>query len=249
MDGLYQEYIGAMEKRHPNSKAIIIDSDTVKKIVWNSPEYHELSSALSTKLYEKALREDTSGIVRFTWGWTASGKSEIVVKDIMDKPWVIYDYTLSSIEWFDKRYQMAKKAWKKVELDVVYADPKLARKLNAIRNASGKQTVANSILEKNHEWFRDTILQISKKYPDVSINAYVNRWFWKEFKKIHQVHTKNFIENNLLSSSNVVSPKVKEVSSLINSLKENSWITYSVKMKKAIAWEPYISVGAYPKRW
>ena len=121
------------------------------------------------------------------------GSWDIVVKNIMWKEWVVFDYTLSSMEWFNNRYKLAKDAGKSVEIDVVYADPKFAWKLNDIRNTQWTQKVSQSILDSNHTKFRETVSKIQKEYPDVKVNVYVNRGMDIKPKKIHERDVANFI--------------------------------------------------------
>jgi len=194
IDSFYKDYIKENEARHWKSEANVIDSDTIKRIIGKDPKMHELSSALSDRLLEVAIKNDKSGVVKFTGGWSASGKSEMIVRKLKEKPWVIFDGTLSDIKSFDKRYELAKKYWKRVEIDAVYANPKFAKQLNDMRNAGWSQNVSVDILRENHKKFRDTIYQIRKKYPDIPINIKVNRWFGQKWKWIYPANVDDFIK-------------------------------------------------------
>lgn len=193
-------------------KAVVIDADAIKKL---HPEYdpknpqilHEESSSLSKELFTKALKQDKSGVVRFTAGGAGSAKSEIVVNKLKDKPGVIFDGVMSDIRSAAKKIDEAITAGKKVEVHPVFTDTPLAALLNQMR----KRTVPTVRFVDGHTGFRRTMPELINKYGD-KLDYYI----WENFK-FGDKAGRNLRDADVIKyfNSNVISPKQIEDEALV----------------------------------
>lgn len=165
----------------PDQKAVILDSDMVKK---SHPDYnpdrpqdlHADSSAINTDTYKKALAQDESGVVKMTSGGAGSGKSELVVDNLKGEPGVILDGTLSKFDKDTEMIDLALDAGKKVEIHAVYPDVSLAYVFNRLRTRS----VPDKAFAQTHAGQRANIPELFAKYSEnenVSWNLYQNSRF------------------------------------------------------------------------
>lgn len=160
-------------------KAVVIDTDTIKKL---HPEYnpknpmalHKESSALSKEIYEKAVKQDKSGVVKFIGGGAGSGKSEVILTKILDKPAVVFDGTLANFDSAIKKIDYAISQGKKVEIYPVYTPIELATLFNKMR----LRNVSDGVLLDTHFGMRNTIPELIKKYGNkIKVTPYENKVF------------------------------------------------------------------------
>jgi hypothetical protein len=157
-----------------NGKAIIIDSDTIKK---GLPEYtietdvalQPKASALAEQELKKAILADKSGIVRILGGGSGSGKSELLLPNLSNKSSVIWDGTLGNIEKAKKMIDLALSKGKSVEINPVYTPIDDAFEFSLRRG--GRANVPTDELIKRHVNFRKNILELAQKYPQIKITA------------------------------------------------------------------------------
>lgn len=189
------------------SKAVVIDSDTIKKA---HPDYdpnkpnllHDESSALSKELTKKAVDEDTSGLFRVTGGGAGSGKTEAVLRRIRSQPSVIFDGVLGNFDSAVTKIDYALSKGKRVEIYPVYAPIELATLFNKLRSRS----VPDAELVAGHYGFRDTIPQLIAKYGNkIKIKPYENTGFGVKPRKLSQKRweAKEIVNNKRMSRAEV----------------------------------------------
>ena len=200
------------------SKAVIIDADVIKKL---HPEYdannpsvlHEESSAISKKLFNKAIDDDTSGVVAFTGGGSGSGKSEVTLSKLSNRPSVVFDGTLAGKESLKQKIDYALSKGKKVELHPTYTPPKLATVWNFMR----KRSVPKDTLINTHFGFRETLPDILNEYGDkISIIPYQNAKFGVKAGGAMKVDNLKQQLNDLKMTRPQVESDVDEVLKLID---------------------------------
>lgn len=161
------------------SKAVLIDSDAIKQA---HPDFdpkkpqilHKDSSKISVVLFEKAIKEDTSGVVKFTAGGAGSGKSEVIVDKIKNQPSVIFDGTFKDMAKSSESIDFALKNGKKIEIHVVYSPVELASLFNQMR----KRTVPIDAFVDTHTGYRGTLPELYKKYGNkIKWDIYANKKF------------------------------------------------------------------------
>lgn len=162
--------------KDPTQQAVIVDSDLVKQAnpnfdPKNPSVLHADSSDIAGELLEDALKLDESGVVRFTSGGAGSGKSEVIVDQLKQEPGLIVDGTFAKPENAVSRINQALEAGKKVEVDVVYPNVRLAYLFNQLRSRS----VPDNVFIDTHAGQRSTLPMLYKIYKD---NPNVN---WKLF--------------------------------------------------------------------
>ena len=169
---------------NPKQKAVIIDADLVKK---RHPRYnpdkpqelHKESSLINSEMFREAVDLDESGIVKMTSGGAGSGKSEVIVDNIMDTPAVILDGTLKDPTKSIKDIDYALKAGKKVEIHAVYPRVKLAYMFNQLRSRS----VPDAPFIDTHAGQRKSLPELFNKYgenPNVEWKLYSNNRFGQQ---------------------------------------------------------------------
>ena len=109
-------------------------------------------------------------------GGPGSGKSEIVLKRLIDTPSVVFDGTLGGFESAVEKIDYALAKGMKVELHPVYAPVELATLFNQVRT----RHVPFSDFVETHFNFRNTIPKLLEKYGDrIKITPSVNN-VWGE---------------------------------------------------------------------
>jgi len=176
----YTENYMHSDKWKGKSKAIVIDSDAIKKMFneydpKNPWLVHEESSKLSKEFFDRAVAENPDSPVVFSAGWPASGKSEGIINGYHWDKAVIFDTVLGDFEAFLKKAKSKIKDWK-VKVHAIYTDIDTAKKYNAGRDRS----VPESLLESKHKWFRKAMDDLinSKEYKDgkIAVEVRANKW-------------------------------------------------------------------------
>jgi len=176
----YTENYMHSDKWKGKSKAIVIDSDSIKKMFneydpKNPWLVHEESSNLSKEFFDRAVAENPDAPVIFSAGWPASGKSEGIINGYHGEKNVIFDTVLGDFEAFLKKAKSKIKDWK-VKVHAIYTDIDTAKKYNAGRDRS----VPESLLESKHKWFRKAMDDLikSKEYKEwkIAVEIRANKW-------------------------------------------------------------------------
>lgn len=206
-----------------DTKAIVIDTDTIKKL---HPKYnpknpmalHEESSALSKKIFEKAVKQDKSGIVKFIGGGAGSGKSEVILTKISDKPAVVFDGTLANFDSAVKKIDYALSQGKKVEIYPVYTPIELATLFNKMR----VRNVSDGVLLDTHFGMRNTIPELITKYGNkIKVIPYKNKVFDPTRKYVGEKSKLSIIKQMKTSKEDL-----KRANQDINNLIESNGIEF-----------------------
>lgn len=152
--------------------AIIISADEIKKELPNySPDkaekFHRESAKKADKLFEKALKNYSHREVILLSGGSASGKTEFLSTQLVQKDYIILDATLATLTGAEIKI---KKIIKTGNIPVIYAviPDDLRRAFVAFLNRDRK--FSDTHFYTTHSGSRKTLLWIATNYPDIQIN-------------------------------------------------------------------------------
>jgi len=151
--------------------SILISADEIKKELKGyspkkSEEFHHESAQKADKIFEKTLKESKYVDVVLLNGGTASGKTEFLSTQLMDKDYIIHDATMSSELGADIKLKKIYKAKKRPIIFSVIPDD-LKRAFIAFLNRDRK--FSDIHFYKTHAGSRKAVLWIAKEYPNVKI--------------------------------------------------------------------------------
>lgn len=151
--------------------AKIISADEIKKQLPNySPEkageVHRESAKIADTEFESALKERKYKNVILLNGGTASGKTEFISTQLINKDSIIFDATQSTEVGAKTKISKILKAGKTPIIYSVIPDD-LKRAFIAFLNRDRK--FSDVYFYKTHSGSRKTILWIAKNYPDIEI--------------------------------------------------------------------------------
>jgi hypothetical protein len=177
----YKENYMHSNKWKGKSEAIIIDSDSIKRMFneydpKNPWLVHEESSKLSKEFFDRVVKENPDSPVIFTAWWPASWKTEWVVNWYHWGKNIIFDTVLWDFPSFLRKAK-SKIESGKVKVHAIYTDIDTAK----IYNLKRERTVPEDILISNHKWFRKAMSDLinSKEYKDGKIIVEIrvnNKW-------------------------------------------------------------------------
>jgi hypothetical protein len=123
------------------------------------------------KVYAEYLNElKNYDVVRLVGGGSASGKSEVIVPELIKLGGLILDTTLAKYESAKRAIDDVLSAGKKVEIHAVFTDLEIAAKFNTARD----REVPLATLKKRHTDFRQTISRLAEEYQEIPIFIYLN---------------------------------------------------------------------------
>lgn len=152
--------------------AIVISADEIKKeLKGYSPEkagkFHGKSARMADQAFEEAIKKFPYKKVILLCGGSASGKSEFLATQLVNRESVIFDGTLSSI----KRAEIKlKEIIHENKIPIVYAviPDNLKGAYGAFLRRDRKFSDAH--FYRTHSSSRRTMLWIASNYPEVEIN-------------------------------------------------------------------------------
>ncbi|PIZ66151.1 hypothetical protein CO051_07460 [Candidatus Roizmanbacteria bacterium CG_4_9_14_0_2_um_filter_39_13] len=152
--------------------AILISADEIKKDLrgyspWKAEKFHHESAQKADKLFEKTIKESTLIHVALLNGGTASGKTEFLSTQLLDKDWIIFDTTMSSSLGAKNKLRMIWKAKKRPTIFSVIPDD-LRRAFVAFLNR--ERQFSDIHFYKTHSQSREALLWVVKNYQEVPIN-------------------------------------------------------------------------------
>lgn len=158
--------------------AIIISADEIKKELLNySPdkaeEFHRESVRQADKLFTKALKESSHKEVILLSGGTASGKTEFLATQLLNKECIIMDATLSTEEFAKNKIRQIIKAKKAPIIYTVIPDD-LRRSFIAFLNRDRK--FSDTHFYRTHSGSRKILLWIAENYSDIEINIVISSY-------------------------------------------------------------------------
>lgn len=152
--------------------AIIISADEIKKKLKGytprlAEQFHEKSATMADQEFEKAVETTPYKKIILVCGGSASGKSEFLATQLVNKKGVIFDGTLSSTERAEIKL---KKIIKENKLPIIYAVVPDDLKRAFIAFLRRDQKFSDSHFYRTHSSSRKTLLWIALNYPNVEIN-------------------------------------------------------------------------------
>lgn len=158
--------------------AIIISADDLKKtILGYDPErshlVHSRSAKLADKKYDECVKTCEYEQVILLSGGAASGKTEFMSEYLLDRPYIILDGTLPTLEGAKIKARKAQKYGKKVRIVAVWpADLRIAFAAFLQRN----RKFPDEHFYRTHSQSRKTLLAIAKSNLEVEIELYENHY-------------------------------------------------------------------------
>lgn len=147
-------------------KGIVIGGDQLKDFFGKdyNDNNHPIYSQAANKLYERALKENPNDMVIFTGGGAASGKTELIIKSILNKGFngIIYDSNLSNYEGAVKQIEMARAAGKNVEIHGVISNLDKSRTFSIIRENETGRGISDKTFARGHFGFPDVVEKLLK---------------------------------------------------------------------------------------
>lgn len=152
--------------------AIVISADEIKKELKGyapilAEKFHAESAKMADQEFEKAVKTTTYKEVILVCGGSASGKSEFLATQLVDRNCVIFDGTLSSTKRAEEKL---KKIIKADKIPIIYAvvPDNLKRAYGAFLRRDRK--FSDSHFYRTHSSSRKTLLWIASSYPEIEIN-------------------------------------------------------------------------------
>ncbi len=147
-----------------SDKAIVISADDLKDhfgLDYNDHN-HPVYSKAAFQIYERALKENTDKTVVLTGGGPASGKTELIVKGLINRGFkgIIYDSNMAKYEGVAKQIDMAKAAGKNVEVYGVLPDLNRARTFSIIRGNEIGRHISDATFARGHANFPATLRRL-----------------------------------------------------------------------------------------
>lgn len=154
-----QEVIEPMKKE---GGPTIIGADDLKDHFgndYNDNNHGVYSKAVGEHLLPRALKENTNPNFILTGGGPASGKTELITKDLIAKGFkgVLYDSNLSNYEGAVKIIDQARAADKHVEIHGVIPNIDMARTFSIQREIETGRGISDATFARGHAGFPNTI--------------------------------------------------------------------------------------------
>lgn len=152
--------------------AIVISADEIKKELKGytpdqAEKFHQRSADLADKEFEKAIVDTPFKEIILLCGGSASGKTEFLATQLINRESVIFDGTLSSTKRAEEKLKKIIKEDKNPIIYVVIPD-NLKRAYGAFLRRDRKFSDAH--FYRTHSQSRKTMLWIASNYPKVEIN-------------------------------------------------------------------------------
>jgi hypothetical protein len=142
----------------------VIGADDLKDHFGNdyNDNNHPVYSRAAFKLYERALKESHDPTVILTGGGPASGKTELVTKDLLNRGFkgIIYDSNMSNYDGVAKQIKMAREAGKKIEIYGVIPNIEKSRTFSIQREARIGRGISDATFARGHAGFPDVVMKL-----------------------------------------------------------------------------------------
>lgn len=198
--------------------SLIISADEIKKELPNySPdkaeEFHHESAKKADKLFTEALKNPNYREVILLSGGTASGKTEFLATQLIDKNCIIMDATLATELGAKNKIRQIIKAGKTPVIYTVVPDD-LRRAFIAFLNRDRK--FSDTHFYKTHSGSRRVLLWIAENYPDIEINIVESSYttqnklqfsqimFYNKQKLIDYLIDKQMTEDDIITSISII---------------------------------------------
>lgn len=155
-------------------KSLIIEVDVYKTRVpgydpKKSWSYHKQSAKLADVAFKQALENIQYKKVVLMCGGSASGKSEFVSSNLINKGVIVYDGTLSSVEGAKVKIRNSKRKRKKVEINAIIPD-NITEVFRAFLTRD--RVIPIDVFIETHSRCRSTLLWILKHQRDIDVKIY-----------------------------------------------------------------------------
>jgi len=155
-------------------KALIIEVDAFKpKVPGYNPKRswscHGQSAMLADAAFKQALKNSLYKKVVLMCGGSASGKSEFVSSNLVNKGIIVYDGTLSSIEGARVKIRNSKRKRKKVEVNAIIPD-NIVKVFRAFLTRD--RVIPVDVFIETHSRCRLTLLWILEHQMSIDVKIY-----------------------------------------------------------------------------
>ena len=155
-------------------KALIIEVDAFKpKVPGYNPKRswscHGQSAMLADAAFKQALKNPLYKKVVLMCGGSASGKSEFVSSNLVNKGIIVYDGTLSSIEGARVKIRNSKRKRKKVEVNAIIPD-NIVKVFRAFLTRD--RVIPVDVFIETHSRCRSTLLWILEHQMSIDVKIY-----------------------------------------------------------------------------
>jgi hypothetical protein len=198
--------------------AFIISADEIKKELPNySPDkaeaFHHESAKKADKLFIEVLKDPVYKEVILLSGGTASGKTEFLATQLLDKNCIIMDATLATELGAKNKIRQIVKAEKIPVIYTVIPDD-LRRAFIAFLNRDRK--FSDSHFYRTHSGSRKVLLWIAKNYPDIEMNVVESSYstedklqfsklnFDNQQKQLEYIVSKQVTEDDIIKAVSVI---------------------------------------------
>lgn len=199
--------------------AQIISADEIKKSLPDySPEkaetFHRESAKLADKTFKVALKKNPFKEVILLSGGAASGKTEFLVTQLIQRKCIIFDATLDTIERAKIKIRNILRRKKKPVIYAVIPDD-LKRAFIAFLNRDRK--FSDEHFYRTHSGSRNTLLWIALNYPDVEINIVESSYTENQVLQFAKIQFENrkylidYLTSLQLTESDIISIVNKEL--------------------------------------
>lgn len=159
-------------------QAILISADDLKKTIpgYDPKESHKVhaeSARLADAQYDAAVKTSEYDQVVLLSGGSASGKTEFMSEYLLDRPLIIVDGTLPTLDGAKIKIKKALNRGKKIKIIAVWpADLKVAFAAFLQRD----RKYPDEHFYRTHSQSRETLLELAKADLDIEIEIYENHF-------------------------------------------------------------------------
>lgn len=184
-------------------KATVVGADNFKDHFGNdyNDNNHPAYSQAAFLEYERALKENPSDKVILTGGGPASGKTELLVKNLVKDGFdgTIYDSNMANYDGVVKQIKMARDAGKDIEIRGVLPNLENARTFSIQREAQMGRGISDATFARGHSGFPDVLQKLLENgivSPD-EVKLLDTRTPGTFQEAVEKVNSNRFVQNPL----------------------------------------------------
>lgn len=162
----YQKEV--IEPAKARGEATVLGGDNLKDHFGN--DYNDLnhpvySKAVNDILYPQALKENSEPYVALTGGGPASGKTELVTQDLLNKGFkgTVLDSNLSNYDGAVKQIELARRAGKEVHIYGVLPNINAARTFSIQRQGRTGRAISDATFARGHAGFPNVAARLLRE--------------------------------------------------------------------------------------
>lgn len=150
-----------------DGKPIVIGADDLKDYFGNdyNDNNHPVYSRAAFLEYERALKESPVKEIVFTGGGPASGKTELMTKDLVNRGFrgIVYDSNMANFDGVKKQIEMARAAGFKVTIKGVLPNLESARTFSILRENKIGRGISDATFARGHAGFPNVALKLAEE--------------------------------------------------------------------------------------